>query len=310
MKAQKIDIFIGLAALLFLFAQAQVIQAQSRDGYISTLYAGPNAFPVPEMLDGRVSPDLRVEVAADYHAGFLKDRTANLFARVYIPLFTRRVNLTVWMPVVEWYSMTAERMQQCRLEQQAPMQGYGFGDVYVSTDMQLLVENKYRPDIALRAAVKTASGEQWDRARYFDNPGYFFDLAVGKSMYVGSGGTVSAVRQSEADWELRLAGSVGFLCWQTITARQDDAYQYGLQLLARQQWVSLRLSWTGYSGWMKNGDKPMVLKAQLRGHTGGLEPFIDYQYGLRDYPFHSLRIGFAYNIDIISMSKRKAAKEK
>ena len=285
---------------ILLFCVCVAAAAQNRDKFISPLYAGPNAFPVPDMLDGRTSRDLKIELAADYHHGFLRDRTANLFARIYIPLFTPRVNLTVWMPVCEWYSMTLERQQQCMLETDEPIRGYGYGDVYLSTDMQLLVARRWWPDIVLRAALKTASGEQWDRARYYDDPGYFFDVAVGKSLYITTGCQPSAERQQDSDWEIRLAASAGFLCWQTKTAMQNDAYQYGLQLLVRQQYLSARLTWAGYSGWENNGDHPMVINAELRGHAYGFEPFVRYQYGLRDYPFHSFRIGLAYNIDILT----------
>ena len=299
-----------LAILLLLLCSA--LPAQNRDERISTQYAGPNAFPVPDMLDGRVSPALKAELAADYYHGFAKDRTADLFARLYIPLFTKRVNLTLWMPVCEWYEMTTLRQQQCLLQTEQPIRGHGAGDVYISTDMQLLVARRWWPDIALRAAMKTASGEQWfEAARHFDDPGYFFDLAVGKSLFITKEVKPAAERQSESDWELRLAASAGFLCWQTTTARQDDAYMYGVQLLVRQQYVSARVTWQGYTGWKRNGDMPMTLKAELRVHIKGFEPFACYQYGLRDYPFHQFRLGIAYNVDIIGRkSKDNSQKSK
>ena len=69
---------------------------------IAPAYFGPNAFPVPDMLDGRVQKQLRVEIAGDGYFGFQGDKTADAFARVYVPLFTDRVNLTIWMPVMKW----------------------------------------------------------------------------------------------------------------------------------------------------------------------------------------------------------------
>lgn len=275
---------------------------------IAPAYFGPNALPVPDMLDGRVQGALRVELAADGYFGYQKDQTADLFAKINIPLWTDRVNLSVWMPIMEWYRMTPERQRTCRLQDKEVISGHEAGDVYVSTDIQLLKARKYTPDIAFRAALKTASGGSFDKARYFDNPGYWFDLAVGKSMYIGQG--ASAIENEHSMVELRLAGSLGFLCWQTDNGRQNDALQYGVQLFAKVQYVSLRATWGGYMGWEKDGDRPMTVKVQLSGHAKGFEPFVTYQYGIKDYPFHQVRVGLAYNIDILQYKKPKADEQK
>ena len=293
-----------LGVIIGLMLCSLTLGAQDRGEYISPRHFGPNAFPVPTMLDGRVSETLKVELAGDYYHGFAADQTADLFARIYIPLFTKRVNLVVWMPVCEWYRMTAARQRECLVQDTARISGHGYGDVYISTDIQVLRARRWWPDITIRAAMKTASGEQYELARHYDDPAYFFDASIGKSMYIG-GGKVTATRERASDWELRLAGSMGFLCWQTVTARQNDAYQYGLQLYIRQQYISARATWAGYSGWQKNGDKPMIVHAELRGYAPyGLEPFVAYQYGIRDYPFHHLRIGLAYSLDIIDRCRK------
>lgn len=262
---------------------------------IAPAYFGPNAFPVPEMLDGRVQKQLRAEIAGDGYLGFQGDKTADAFARVFIPLFTDRVNLTVWMPVMEWYEMTPERMAMCRVPDSLAHRGSGAGDAYFSTDIQILRDKKWAPDIALRAACKSASGGQYELARHYDCPGYFMDLSVGKSWYLGE-------KQEAKGVELRVAGSAGFLCWQTDNGRQNDAVMYGLQLLMKSQYVSLRTTYSGYVGWENDGDKPMIIKGRLSGHAKQFEPYVEYQYGIKDYPFHMLRVGLAYSIDIL---KRK-----
>lgn len=262
---------------------------------IAPAYFGPNAFPVPEMLDGRVQKQLRAEIAGDGYLGFQGDKTADAFARVFIPLFTDRVNLTVWMPVMEWYEMTPERMATCRVPDSLAHRGSGAGDAYFSTDIQILRDKKWTPDIALRAACKSASGGQYELARHYDCPGYFMDLSVGKSWYLGE-------KQEAKGVELRVAGSAGFLCWQTDNGRQNDAVMYGLQLLIKSQYVSLRTTYSGYVGWENDGDKPMIIKGRLSGHAKQFEPYVEYQYGIKDYPFHMLRVGLAYSLDIL---KRK-----
>lgn len=271
---------------------------------VSPYYFGPNALPVPDMLDGRTSPDLRIEAAGDGYKGFAGDYTADVFTRIHIPLFTPRVNLTFWMPVVEWYKQNAESQRERFIQDTIIYRGHGMGDAYLSLDIQALYARRWWPDIAVRAALKTASGGQFARGRHYDAPAYFFDASFGKSMYIPVGGKPKSTRTDARDWEIRMALMFGFLCWQTITNRQNDAFLYGVQLSVRQQYIGAKITWSGYNGWKHNGDKPMTVKAELRGYARQFEPFIAYQYGIRDYEYHHLRVGLAYNIDIL----RKKAK--
>lgn len=254
---------------------------------IAPAYFGPNALPIIDMLDGRTSSVLRVELAGEGYIGYKeKNRTADLFARVCVPLFTRWANLTVWMPVFGWYD-------------QYDGTGKGAGDAYVSADIQILHNEwfkspkaKYIPQMTVRAGIKSASGEQFERRRHFDCPGYFFDLAIGQSI------PIKAV-------ELRFAGTAGFLCWQTDNARQNDAVMYGLQAQLKHEYFSVQATWGGYVGWEKHGDAPMSIKARAAGHIKGFEPYVQYQYGIKDYPFHQIRLGLVYNINILRRTAKK-----
>ena len=247
---------------------------------VAPAFFGPNALPVPDMSDGLTYDKLRVELAADGYFGHDGSTTADVFARIHVPLFTRWANVSVWMPVCEWYN-------------QADGKGHGAGDVYLSTDIQVLHNTWFKgdntqfiPQMTIRLGVKTASGEQFARRRHFDSPGYFFDASIGESFPMGP-------------LVLRLAGSAGFLCWQTADARQNDAVMYGLQASLKHEYVSLQTTWGGYVGWERYGDAPMTLKLRAAGHIQGFEPYVQYQWGIKDYPFHQLRIGLAYQIDIL-----------
>jgi hypothetical protein len=272
---------------------------------VSPRYFGPNALPVPDMLDGRISSTLRLELAGDAYRGFTKDHTADIFFRAFIPLFTPRLNLTVWMPVCEWFKHNAETQRDRYIQDTLIFRDHGMGDVYLSLDIQALYARRWCPDIAVRAALKTASGGQFAQGRHFDSPAYFFDASIGKSLYITPLRKVTTTRTDIRDWEIRAAFMLGFLCWQTVTNKQNDALLYGVQLFVKQQYISTRLTWSGYSGWKHNGDKPMTVKAELRGYVKGFEPFAMYQYGLRDYTFHQVRVGLAYNIDILNSIRLK-----
>ena len=278
---------LGLMLLSPLRAEVPIEKPDlSKPTGIAPAYFGPNAFPVPDMLDGRTQSQLRVELAGEGYFGYDGSKTADIFARVCVPLFTRWANLTVWMPVYGWY-------------EQEDGKGSGAGDVYLSADIQVLhnewfhsANAKYIPQMTVRAGLKTASGEQFERRRHYDCPGYFFDLSIGESFYI------------KDVVELRLAGSAGFLCWQTDNARQNDAVMYGLQAQLKHEYFSLLATWGGYVGWERHGDAPMTVKFRAAGHIKGFEPYIQYQYGIKDYPFHQIRVGLVYNINILKRKER------
>lgn len=239
---------------------------------------GPNAFPVPEMTDGRVREKLTVEVAGDYYRGHLtngEDHTRDLFLRAWIPLFSDRVNLSLWMPVVEHWSYDASVREARRILSDPNLDpGYGSGDVYVGLDIQLLTETSRRPVVMIRSVLKTASANCFGYARDYDSAGYFFDATVGKG------------------WgRFRLSATTGFLCWQTGTARQNDAVQYGLGAFYDGEVLNVAAQWGGYVGWEHCGDAPMTVRARIGFDVGRFEPFLQFQQGLRDYPFTQFRLG-------------------
>ncbi len=258
----------------------------STPSLIAPDYFGPNAFPIPDMLDGTTHSKLKVELSTDYFAGHRSDKTYDVALKCICPLFSDRVNLTLWVSAIsEWYEMSDESHEHSRLPDEIEKRGQEFGDAYLSTDIHVMKQSETRPDISLRVALKTALGYGFFKARYYDGPGYFFDTSVAKSLYF----------DSKFLNELRFVASTGFLCWQTDNGRQNDAVMYGLQLKLSSKSYSFSQSWGGYSGWEKDGDCPMSLKSELRINCGRLEPLLYFQYGLQDYPYTQIKLGVAYS---------------
>ena len=283
------------------FAATPVIAPNlSTKTQIAPRWFGPNAFPVPEMTDGRIDPSRTLELAGDFFTGHLadgRDLTYDAFLRLHLPLWSDRAALTVWMPVVEWWQ-TDPAVDSARniLSDPSKDPGHDSGDVYVSLDIQLLTETSVRPSLLLRSVLKSASGNNFGYARYYDAPGYFFDLTAGKSF-----------------GPVRFAATTGFLCWQTDNGRQNDAIQYGLAAFFTPGALRLSAQWAGYFGWERYGDAPMTLSARAAwafplasissgysassassGYSASalvLEPFIMVQHGLHDWPFTQLRAG-------------------
>lgn len=256
---------------------------------IAPAYFGPNAFPVPDMMSVRTSDRWKLEAYADNFVSTTyrwdEDYTANIFLRLTIPLFSDRANLVIWGPLVEYFQIGSEVCRIRRIDSEIPIRKSISGDIYVSTDFMILTQKQHGIDVSMRAAVKTASGNDYATARYYDNAGYFFDAATSRTF------TITPKRS-----EFSLSASGGFLCWQTDNGRQNDAVMYGLRASYRYRGLSFSSEYSGYVGWEKDGDAPMTLKTSLSGKIGDIVLSIGHQIGFRDWPFHQLRIGCAINL--------------
>lgn len=300
MKRLLMILMIMSAGHLILQAQTSMAKPDlSIPSLVAPGYFGPNAFPVPDMSDGTVSTSIKAEL---YGEGFLctmtksltDDVTADLFARLTIPLFSDRVNLSVWMPIVEWYrSGPAVNVLRRIHDPDRWITGVDSGDAYVSTDILILDEARRGVGLVLRSCLKSASGNSYAAGRVYDAPGYFFDVSAGKDIY----------RSADSKTRLRLAMSAGFLCWQTGVGRQNDAVMYGVCTSFDSGKVHARLDYGGYVGWEGYGDCPMTLKARVSWDFGLLSLGAMYQVGFVDWPFHQLRLGVIYSCPASGLRK-------
>ncbi len=267
---------------------------------IGPAYFGPNAFPVPDMLDGRTSSVMRLELYGDCFLGtttnsVVDDVTADLFAKLTIPLFTSKANISIWMPIFEYYSTSAEINALRRLPYADDLQGFDSGDAYVSADIRILNQERHHCDMTIRAVLKTASANCFAQGRCYDAPGYFFDVAVGRGFALNNG----------LGGDLRIALSTGFLCWQTDNGRQNDAVMYGALLSYKYKHFGIDTSLAGYVGWEGVGDRPMTLKTNISYAFGDWSLCLGHQVGFMDWPYHQIRFGVTWNFDILSMMNRK-----
>ena len=262
--------------------------------HVAPSYFGPNAFPVPDMLDDAVSSELEVKLRGDWFRGDYGDHTGSLMASLRVPVFTPRANLVLWMPVIEGYHLSTRWMEHAPIDPSTPRRGNAIGTLFISTDILLMRENARRPAMAVRAGMKSASEDDWTAARYYDCPGYFFDMAFGKEF---------AIKNSTLK-SLRIGISGGFLCWQTDNARQNDATMYALKATARFRHLCITQDVRGYFGWEKDGDCPAVMKTTVESRIKRFTPFAEYQKGLHDYPFQQFSVGIKANFDILSKQRR------
>ena len=297
MKFRQVLTLIHLGLLMFLLIPARAqfgwwVEKHNWDGvthwsqYIITspAYMGPNALPVPEIRNGAIFPDAFVEMATDFH--FSKgDDTQDLFGKLYVPLLDCKVALQTSAYIVEHYR-TDEETRDERFARTFHTNGWAVGDIYFGAVIQILKDRGKWPDILFGANFKTASGGRLHDARYTDSPGYSFDISFGKSYPFKNNEHIS----------LRPYFQLGFYVWQThrVDYHQDDAFQYGggVDLDIKNLRIANQLG--GYSGYIGNGDKPLVYRLQVLLQQQKLNYKVAFQQGLNDYPYSSFRISVAW----------------
>ena len=272
-----------LILLLVIICQ-QGVYSQVR---YSSSWFGPNANPVPEFTDATIPSKTTISLMGDYYFGH-GDRTKNGYIKVDIPLLSERVSLKIWSAVLEHYQTTEEVMQNRGANTTS---GSEVGDIYVQTRIRLWKEQKNRPSIILNSTLKTASAKSYATRRYFDTPGYYFDVEMGKSFFT----------KSSFISEIRLVADAGFLCWETTNSAQDDAPMYGGKIILGNQDWKIENTLSGYWGW-KNlkdktyGDVPLVYSLKLIKQTKNLNYFAQYQYGIHDFPYNQIRVGVSFTM--------------
>ena len=275
---------------LFVILSLQSIYSQTR---YSTAWFGPNANPVPEFTDATIPAKTTITLTGDYYFGH-GDQTENGYAKIEFPLIPERVSFKVWSTILEHYQVTNQLSAERGML--GNTSGKANGDLYFQTRILLLKEKDNTPDIILNTTLKTASGTFQQYRRYFNTPGYYFDAEIGKSIHT----------KSSFISEIRAVANVGFMCWETERqSTQDDAPMYGGKIIIGNEHWKLENTLSGYWGWMHTnvgygsdyGDAPMVYAAKITKLTKNINYFAQYQYGIKDFPYHQFRLGVSFTID-------------
>ncbi len=288
LNQNKMKVFVFILTII----SALIININAQTVKYAPAWFGPNANPVPEFTDGRIPAKTTISLMGDYYFGY-GDETKNGYFKIEIPLVAERVSFKIWSTVFEHYKVTPELSAHRQMN--GNLTGKSNGDFYVQTRISLLKEKKYAPAIILNSTLKKASGTNFNERRYFDTPGYYFDVEFAKSMNT-KGKFIN---------ELRAVGNLGFMCWETTGSRQNDAPMYGAKIIAGNQNWKLDNTLSGYWGWMHTsstygadyGDAPLVYAAKLTIMRSKMDYFAQYQYGINDFQYHQLRLGINFPIE-------------
>jgi hypothetical protein len=245
---------------------------------------GPNALPVPILSTGSADSVSSFEVGTVRHHRE-GDQTFNLTTKLNLALIKQRLSVELFMVPVEWFNVSHALKEERKIFYQHYYETRATGDLYSNTNIQLLQQQKYKIDAAIRLGLKTASSNNQGAARFTNAPGYYFDVSVGKSFY----STSNSIKH-------RVHGMLGFYAWQTNYdwQQQDDAILYGLGYQAQLKFLVLEQSLSGYHGYLDNGDRPIIYKARLSKSMGNFRSSVYYWHGFHDYIYKSIGINLNY----------------
>lgn len=287
----------GLLFVALLMAALSVLSLRgAEDVPYSSRWFGPHALPVPPIEEARIGRETLIATRLGSSLLSRRDQSQSLHLSLEIPLLREVISVRAWGCILEHYCISDAWGEQLGVRPEE-RSGWATSDYYVQARIRLLSERSIRPSIILNTTLKTASSKTASTRRSFDTPGYYFSLELGKDLLVSE------------TLRLRAAAQLGFLCWETGSRRQDDAYMYGLQLSMQWLRLSIRTDLSGYTGWMyrhpryraDHGDRPITwrMEAALRlSHSLSLTA--DLERGLRDYPFTLVGLGLRMELPALT----------
>jgi len=246
---------------------------------ISPGYFGPNALPVPQIQKGELVRATEFELTASghFHDG---DPTQDISGYLYIPFAKNKIAVEMYGVVFERFAFS-EEIRNERFSRIEDGKGTAIGDFWFSTLIQVFKNRKF-PNTLFRFATKTASGNKLEGARYTDSPAYFLDLSFSETVGNAETGAVKPF------------GMIGFYSWQTNDELnlQNDALLYGLGAdFQKNNWL-LSASWSGYSGYKNERDRPMQLNFDVRKNFRKQAIRFQYEYGLQHREYKTIRFSY------------------
>lgn len=254
----------------------------------SAEYFGPNALVVPEVKDATINNKLKLKIRPEYH--FAKgDNTVNLYTSLSYPL-KDIASFEVYIVPIEYYNIYDSVFRDERAIRSYNPKGIAGGDFYFGTNIRVIKDHKRIPDITFSAFYKTASGTNLYDARYTDAPAYYIHLSFGKNII------------EKENTQFRIYGNAGTYIWQTLKPwpLQNDAFLYGIGMKYIKNRTQTMLNWGGYSGYINNGDRPMVLRFETGIHNKKENWFysVYLQKGIMDFPYTTVSLSASYKLGI------------
>mgnify|MGYP000619213174 CR=1 FL=1 len=247
---------------------------------------GPNALPVPNILNGQVGTDLLFRLSTDhYFRDGGGDNGHSILLNFRFPVVQNFMAFEFEWNMLEHFHATNEVRDILQLYKDDPGWTTDRGDIILSTYIQLLHGRKYWPDIMLINALKTTSGGIYD-GRATDLPAHWHYASLG--MQIFRRGAFSG----------RINAMAGVYIWQTnqTDLEQNEGPLWGLEGQFNFKAVELAAGISGYKGWKYYGeDRPALFKSRLVVNNQRFNYFIEYKTGWQHYYYSSINVGLTWH---------------
>lgn len=248
---------------------------------------GPNALPVPRMNYGLLQTQHSLEIGTDAHF-MTGDKALNTYVNLKWSVAPEKVMIEIWGNPTETFRTSNELRDERQIYYDDTGRITHQGDLWISTNIQLLTNRKNLPDIVLNYSVSTTTGINL-QGRYIDAPISYLYLAFGKSFFM---------EDSFVD-EIRIAGMGGWYIWQTnkVEMAQDEGplVELGIQIKMKNACLIQEIG--GYQGYdaydfigKRGYNDPLIYRSRLEYQLKKVLLKAEYQIGLKDYFYQTTRL--------------------
>ena len=237
---------------------------------------GPNALPVPRLSNGRIDSLNSVSISTMYHH-MKGDHTGNFALYGNYVIVNDRISLDAFWVPFEVFNVTHQLKEQRKVVHHAYYKTSAIGDVHINFNINLLNKIKDKVQLSLRTGYRYATSTRYEAARMTNAPGYYFD--------------VSASRKFHPQSKWMYAAMAGMYVWQLPLGLQNDAILFGAGIEYNNKQFQLLTNITGYLGYMKNGDQPIVYRLRAGRNKKGMNWFAQFQQGLHDFKYTTGEVG-------------------
>ena len=284
---------VRLVCFLFLVLQGWCIQAQSFEWWARNVNwdgispwnkyivynaanLGPNALPVPRLSNGRIDSLNSFALTTMYHS-MKGDQTANFTLYGNYVLVNERISVDAFWVPFEVFNVTHQLKEQRKVVHHAYYKNTAIGDIHINFNINLLNKIKDKVQLSLRTGYRYANSTRYEAARMTNAPGYYFDL--------------SASRKFRPDSKWIYTAMAGMYVWQFPLGLQDDAFLFGAGVEYNNKQFQLQSNITGYLGYFKNGDRPIVYRLRAGSNKKGINWLAQFQQGLHDFKYTTGEVG-------------------
>ncbi len=246
---------------------------------------GPNALPVQRIRNGLVGSDFKLRINQSSH--FMKgDNTFNIDGYLLAPVVRNFMALETYWYILEMYRSSNEIRDWRRLYSRDEGTQLVLGDLNFSFLMQFVRNHKWLPDVMGVIGHKTTLGPVED-GHFTNTPALWATLNLGRDLLVHN------------DFKFRMNGLIGFYVYHSNRERitQNEGPVVGLEAQFNYKNVELASSLSGYTGWEAVGhDDPVYWIVRLEKRRRRVDWHIEYQTGINDYPYETVRVGFTWHL--------------